>query len=669
MRSDSNSNDTHDTAAVQQHRRRRRAHPMIGVVAAAAAAVFGGAETGGAQAFAPHPLPNPKHTGSSSSTARASSSSTPSSTHFASIPTAAATPTHHRHRRPTNRWIPSMEHANTDEEHFVASQSQLSSCLQHSQTSHFHPFSPPPPTQPQHCSSTTAATAAAAPSNGGASWFQESGFFPVVSAACLITGNTVGAGCLVLPEVAAGPGLASMTAMLCLAWGLNLVSGLVLAEVALVQHEHQQEQRDQSSYDETTAPPTSFLDFAIDNLGSPVAATAVSGLSLFVNACVLAFDISRVGAVVGASLSLPVLMLPFDLPAELLSPLFHSWSVAGTVSVAWAAAVAAALTGLSTHHVSMVCNLCVAALFVTFGSLLLPGLATAAAVVPPTATAGVADFATSVLSSTTFDFFPEGWVVASAHAFPIVLMSLVFQNIVPVVVKLLDYDRKKTVAALGLGSFIPMLMYTAWCYACLGGGIDCATNGCTTTAAAAAATTTGMLWTAFSMATLGGSSLCTGMSMAEEIETVLASVAGPKEHVPHQEEQLMPPAAISAADSPLESTSSSGCSMPAAVAAISIPLAAALLFGDGETGLTSALYLAGSFGSPILYGVVPAIMAYRQRQGQQTESLPSSSRMPKNATPEYLVSSSTLPVLGFLSTAFVGQEVVTCMGNLFAFAT
>jgi hypothetical protein len=97
--------------------------------------------------------------------------------------------------------------------------------------------------------------------------------------------------------------------------------------------------------------------------------------------------------------------------------------------------------------------------------------------------------------------------------------------------------------------------------------------------------------------------------------------------------------------------------------AVSVPLAAALVFGDTEHGLTGALSLAGSFGSPILYGAIPALMAYRQRQALVP---PPSQPSPLSPPPQHLVSSSALPVLGLLSTAFVGQEAMARLGALFA---
>jgi Tryptophan/tyrosine permease family len=177
-------------------------------------------------------------------------------------------------------------------------------------------------------------------------------------------------------------------------------------------------------------------------------------------------------------------------------------------------------------------------------------------------------------------------------------------------------------------------MYTAWCFACLGGGID-------TTHAGAP------LVTLFSVATLAGSSLCTSMSMTEEVETVFRCL------------NLSPSASDkSQAISSPPTSSPSGFAPLAALTAVTVPLVAALVL-EGDDGLTVALAIAGSFGSPVLYGLIPALMAWRQRQA---------SAEPQRS-PQYLIPSATLPVLGALSTGFVGQELWARLGEVVAVAS
>ena len=104
------------------------------------------------------------------------------------------------------------------------------------------------------------------------------------------------------------------------------------------------------------------------------------------------------------------------------------------------------------HHCSVTTRL-----FSSFLALLLPSLEHCSGVMDVFFTPGTAS-APDVLSG------------ALSITIPLILSNLIYQNIVPSVTKLLDFDRKKSTIAIALGSFIPLIMYVAWCYAVLGGG-------------------------------------------------------------------------------------------------------------------------------------------------------------------------------------------------------
>ena len=168
------------------------------------------------------------------------------------------------------------------------------------------------------------------------------------------------------------------------------------------------------------------------------------------------------------------------------------------------------------------------------------------------------------------------------------------------------------------------------------------------------------LLTIFSIATLAGSSLCTGMSLAEEFNTIMVTT-NPSSDVLSSNNcinQLNP-----------DSVTDTRFSLQTVIPSVAIPLIAALVFGNDSdsNGLTGALAIAGSLGSPLLYGFLPALMAWRQRQPEQEalSSLSSSTSSPQ----QYMIPSSTLPALGFLSTIFVGQEVLSRFSDFLAFAT
>ena len=153
------------------------------------------------------------------------------------------------------------------------------------------------------------------------------------------------------------------------------------------------------------------------------------------------------------------------------------------------------------------------------------------------------------------------------------LTTTLFQNIVPSVTKILNYDRFKTTVAIALGSLLPNLMYLAWCFACIGGNVD------------PTAGIGGPIVNVFSVAAISRSCLGCTMSLSEEVDT----------HLQGDREEKAPT-----------------ISVPAALAAVSVPLTAAFVFSGGED-FSTALKMAGSYGSPILYGVIPVLMAWTQR--------------------------------------------------------
>ena len=161
------------------------------------------------------------------------------------------------------------------------------------------------------------------------------------------------------------------------------------------------------------------------------------------------------------------------------------------------------------------------------------------------------------------------------------------------------------------------------------------------------------------------------LSLAEELSTYFAPGAPPQQQQGHAT-----PATTSLTSSTVDSSvSSEGASnkepfqgLPV-LAAIALPLGAALTWGSQEGGLTDALSLAGSFGSPLLYGVLPAVMALQQRR-QRAEPQEGRFRPANQETvPDGLVPGYSLPLLGGLATAFVGQEMLTRAGEFMAMAT
>ena len=210
-------------------------------------------------------------------------------------------------------------------------------------------------------------------------------------------------------------------------------------------------------------------------------------------------------------------------------------------------------------------------LFATFAGLLLPGLA------------NVID-ATSVLSippTLPSEEIGDGLLFMT----PVVLSVLVFQNIVPTITRLLDYDRFKVITAIILGSSLPLLMYIAWTVTVLGGGIDISS---------ASESSMGVLLTCFSLITVAGSTLGGSMSLSEEFEILLGSNSKSGE----------------AKQKNIDAT----FSLPSVAIPIGIALVLAQVF---SSNINETLKIAGAFGSPILYGFIPVSMAVvQQRQAK-----------------------------------------------------
>ena len=408
--------------------------------------------------------------------------------------------------------------------------------------------------------------------------FLEEFMLPVLFSSLLITSNTVGAGMLVLPELADGLGMGVATIVFMGLYVVNLVSGLLIAEVAITQRESS-----------GTDAPSSFKAFAEANLDYSKAADITAIISIARNALVLAFETGKFG----------------QLGSEVLG-----FGDATTMSIVSATIVASLVGTQSAPNLSRLASLLAVALFGSFAAIVLPGLTS---LHDPLAVFMAPGQSADVMGSVV-------------HAVPIILMSLIFQNIVPTVTRILDYDRAKIVTSLILGSLIPCLMYIAWCMAVLGGGVDTSVVG-----------VNGSLFTLFTAVTIAGSNLGCATSMAEEFESYLRPTKDDKEE------------AVTSEDSSLGGRKNDVFSAPAVL----IPAVLAVSLGHFFfEDLTELLKLAGAYGSPLLYGALPVMMVLTQRQ--KPVSVP-------NLVPGGLLS---LGMLGMASTALIGSEIFGSLGHL-----
>jgi hypothetical protein len=191
---------------------------------------------------------------------------------------------------------------------------------------------------------------------------------------------------------------------------INLISGLLLADVAINLHE--------SSDCEV---PSSFKDFVDATTKSQTAGTLTAGASLVSNSCFLAYGTVAVG---------PLLVDIF--PG--LNP------IVGTGI--FTAIICLITVTQNNTNLEKIANAVVMVVFSSFATLLMPSMAN---VVDPVGT-----FLTPGTN-------PDGFS-AAVSAVPLLLSSLMYQNIVPSISKLLDFNRTKTTIAIAIGSAIPMLI-------------------------------------------------------------------------------------------------------------------------------------------------------------------------------------------------------------------
>jgi tyrosine-specific transport protein len=374
-------------------------------------------------------------------------------------------------------------------------------------------------------------------------------------------------------------------------YGINLISGLLLAEVAI-------KQREAGGGD----VPSSFKEFAESSLQCPTTAQFISSISVFVNWCILAFALPRAG--------------------QMVSTILPSGGLDPTLSTAGVAAALTALVSTQTNHsLSRVASCAVAVLFASFAALLLPGLAS------------VHDPVGAFFQPGTTCAGDVGCALSSAA--PVFLSCMIFQNIVPSVTRLLDYDRQKTTLAISIGSSVPLLMYSALNLAALGGGLDVSIS------------TGGPVLTAFAAASLLGSSIGGTMSLSEELENAFLK----SEDVSYTQDDV---------DLDATTTTATTASLPSVLMALAPPLVAGSFLASGG-GATAALDVAGGYCSPLLYGLLPVVMAAKQRQDEKNKEQNGYNFASQNLVPGGMAS---LGVLGAASSGFIFQNLVSDVSDM-----
>ena len=235
----------------------------------------------------------------------------------------------------------------------------------------------------------------------------------VVGAASLVAGNMVGGGILAIPTVSAAAGFVPSSALLFALWTANVGTGLLLGEVAAAAIRDGEDDvslrtLSRNALGESGSSLTSAL-FAGTNVLLMGAYIALGGDTLFGHSDDFVAPRVAYAALTAALVAFPAVMEPAN------------------------NALVVVMTG------ALVALLAVAAPSVDVGHLLQSA--------PPEELGG-----------------------ALASAAPVLVSSLVFQNVVPVIAKGFDGDSAKIREAVVLGSAAPLFAYVAFTASVLGRG-------------------------------------------------------------------------------------------------------------------------------------------------------------------------------------------------------
>lgn len=242
-----------------------------------------------------------------------------------------------------------------------------------------------------------------------------------LGAAALIAGTTIGAGVLALPSATVSSGFIPSSLGLCFAWGYMTVSGLLLAELSI------------NRIAATGRPGLGILDLYQAYLGgsdgglSKLLPLLANVAYFFLHYAMMVAYISQGGQ-------------------NLMIHMFDGGALNNVlVSQSLFAAVAAVVLFIGSNYpvwTRNVNNALVAGVVASFLGLVCIGAPTV----------NVAELINPIHQH------PENVI----SGFPIMVLSLVFQNVVPTIVTQLECDRRKITQAIVGGTFLPLIMFLVW---------------------------------------------------------------------------------------------------------------------------------------------------------------------------------------------------------------
>jgi tyrosine-specific transport protein len=371
----------------------------------------------------------------------------------------------------------------------------------------------------------------------------------VLSATTLVSGTMIGAGILALPTATAAVGFLPSTVAMGVAWFYMTMSGLLIAELCL------------NRMGQSGRPGQGLLDLFEDSLGPKWGKVGSFSYFFFHYAVMVAY-------IAQGGINIDGLLTSVGL-GELAS-------VTGIGQIAFASVVGISLYSSTPAMVEKFNNVLVLALAASFVGIIGYGAQTA-------------DFGSLVDLSNQH---PEG----VANAFPIIFLSLVYQNVVPTVVTKLEGDRTKITTAIIAGTSIPTLMFLAWNAVILGNVAGADLSNISPVAMLQSATgdgeLLGTLVTAFSSLALITSIIGFTYALRDALTDVLKlPQEGPvfdKWKAPIFGAIFVPPMVLSVADPDI---------------------------------FYKALEFGGAFGVSTLFLVLPSFMVWSQRYGEEQTPL------------------------------------------------
>merc|ERR1712151_527121 len=221
---------------------------------------------------------------------------------------------------------------------------------------------------------------------------------------------------------------------------------------------------------------------------SEIGGIAIAWVSIIINWCVLAFDLKR-----GGTLALPCLTYC----NEFFSTIDSNIVVGGLATF-----LIAIVYAQSEKQLSNIASKAGSLLSASFVAVLISGMLNMQ--VNPMFIPGTES---------------DDMVSSVCYAAPIFLTAMIYQNIVPTVAKLVNYDRFKLNASLVLGSGLPLVMYVGYCLASLGGGISLDASSSSSLFGSCVPV---FLNTFFYSAVVASTITCS-ISLAEEFQSLLGS--------------------------------------------------------------------------------------------------------------------------------------------------